>query len=125
MTSATFDSTSNRLVSGPLAVLAGCLLAGGLGVAQAASPAAVAIVEGVPTVVVNYSDLNLGTNEGNVALYQRIAAAARQVCPLEDARNLSRAAHSKECRADAIGRAVRAVNSPQLAALYAVRTHRG
>lgn len=123
MTAATFKTVSNRVNSRRLTVLAGCLLAGTLSVAQAASPEATDA--GVPTLVVSYGDLNLSTTEGNATLLQRITTAARRVCPLEDSRNLARAAYSNSCRAEAVARAVHDVNSPQLAALYAVRSNRG
>jgi UrcA family protein len=124
MTAATFTTLSNRFNSRRLTVLAGCLLAGALGVAQAGSPEATAAAT-VPTVVVSYGDLNLSTTEGNATLLQRITTAARRVCPLEDSRNLARAAYTNSCRADAVARAVHDINSPQLAALHAVRTNRG
>jgi UrcA family protein len=123
MTAATLTTRSNRFTSGRLAVLAGCLLAGTLSVAQAAPPAAAA--HPVRTIVVNYSDLNLSTDEGTFALYQRISTAARRVCPLDDTRALAQSIASDACRAAAVARAVAAVNSPQLAALYAGRTNRG
>jgi UrcA family protein len=123
MTAATFKTVSNRVNSRRLTVLAGCLLAGTLSVAQAASPEATA-VGAVPTMVVSYGDLNLSTTEGNATLLQRITTAARRVCPLEDSRNLARAAYSNSCRAEAVARAVHDINSPQLAAL-AVRSNRG
>jgi UrcA family protein len=122
MTAATFKTVSNRVNSRRLTVLAGCLLAGTLSVAQAASPEATDA--GVPTLVVSYGDLNLSTTEGNATLLQRITTAARRVCPLEDSRNLARAAYSNSCRAEAVARAVHDINSPQLAAL-AVRSNRG
>ena len=124
MTAATFKTVSNRFNSRRLTVLAGCLLAGALGVAQAAPPEATA-AGAVPTLVVSYGDLNLSTTEGNATLLQRITTAARRVCPLEDSRNLARAAYSNSCRAEAVARAVHDINSPQLAALHAVRSNRG
>src|SRR5882757_2931661 len=123
MTSATLKTASNRFNSRVLTVLAGCLLTGGLSVAQAASPEATPAAA-VPTLVVSYGALNLSTTEGNAALYQRITTAARRVCPIEDSRNLAQAAHSSSCRAEAVARAVRDVNSPRLAALLAKRTNR-
>jgi UrcA family protein len=124
MTAVTFKTASSRFNSRALTVLAGCLLAGTLSVAQAGSPEATADAA-VPKLVVNYGDLNLSTTDGNAALYQRITAAARRVCPLEDSRNLARAAYTNSCRAEAVARAVRDVNSPRLAALLAKRTNRG
>lgn len=96
-----------------------CLLAGSLGVAQAA-PA-----DEVPTVRVSYSDLDLSTPQGTQALYARITAAARTVCPEPDAREMSRFVRNHACRREAVERAVRSVNSPQLAALAASQSKHG
>ena len=57
MTFATFQSNRNK--TGRIAMLVGCLLAGSLGVAQAATPS-----EDVPTVVVSYADLDVSTPDG-------------------------------------------------------------
>jgi UrcA family protein len=78
-----------------------------------------------PSVVVHYEDLNLSTDAGTKALYLRIAAAARQVCPDTYSRELARVAMGKKCQDAAIGKAVNDVHSPQLAAIHAVRTQRG
>src|SRR5262245_11207313 len=37
--------------------------------------------DAIPQVSVNYSDLNLATEEGSRALYRRLVAAAERVCP--------------------------------------------
>ena len=113
--------TSNRSTSGLLTALAGCLLAGALSVAHAGSPSA----DTVPTRVVSYGDLNISTDAGALALYQRLATAARKVCPLEDSRDLVRIASINRCRTDAVARAVHDINSPRLAAVYAGRSNRG
>ncbi|MDB6090656.1 MAG: hypothetical protein JWN85_3440 [Gammaproteobacteria bacterium] len=125
MTAPALELTSHRFTSRPLALLAGCLLAGALTLAQAAPPAAAASSEAAPTQVVNYSDLDLATPEGTLALYRRIASAAQKVCPLENSRDLARRAHSNACRTEAMARAVRDINSSRLAALYAQRSNRG
>jgi UrcA family protein len=118
--------TSNLTRRARTALLVGCSLAGTLGVAQAATPNdSVSLDDAVPSAVVNYGDLNLATEAGARTLYQRLAVAAKQVCPIEEARSLGEVAQSHACRAEAIARAVRQVNSPQLAALSAARTNRG
>jgi UrcA family protein len=109
MTVATFPSGPTR--TGRIAVLTASVLAGAFGVAHAAAP-------DIPTMVVKYGDLDLSTQDGTRALYKRIAFAAAQVCPAVDSRDLARNAHAQVCRDAAIARAVRDVNSPQLAALY-------
>jgi UrcA family protein len=77
MTSPTLQSNRNK--TGRIAMLVGCLLAGSLGVAQAATPA-----DDVPTVVVSYGDLDLSTTDGANVLYKRISVAAHKVCPFEE-----------------------------------------
>jgi len=110
-----------RLVQvGRSAVLAGCLLATVLGVAQAATS-----TDDVAKVAVYYGDLDVSTSAGASTLYQRIANAARQVCPYEDAVELDRIVFNQKCRREAIARAVRDINSPQLALVYANRVKRG
>jgi UrcA family protein len=114
--------TSNRIrtLLGRTAVLAACVLSGSLGVANATVPG-----EDVPTVVVAYSDLDLGTENGAHTLYNRISAAASRVCPFQDAMDPERVAYFKSCRDAAITRAVSEIKSPQLAAVRAEHAKRG
>jgi UrcA family protein len=90
-------------------------------IAAAASPAA-----DVPQVSVPYSALDLATRAGTEALYQRIARAARSVCPAYDSRDLEAFAASRECQRQAVARAVRQVGNSHLTALQArARARRG
>ena len=118
MTCAPFEFNQNK--TGRIAMLVGCLLAGSLGVAQAATPA-----DEVPKVVVSYSDLDLSTTEGARTLYKRISVAARQVCPYGDEKALSRFAMNRACREAAIERAVNSVNNAKLAAVRTEHVKRG
>jgi UrcA family protein len=102
------------------AVLAACILSGSFAVAHAATPA-----DELPTVVVSYGDLDLGSANGVHTLYSRIAAAASRVCPYQDAMDPERVALFKSCRDAAIGRAVSEIKSPQLAAVRAEHARRG
>ena len=111
---------SNRVVVGRIAVLVGCLLAGTVGAAQAATSA-----DAVPTIVVRYGDLDLSTTDGARVLYQRISVAARQVCPYEVTKVLSQIGKNRACREAAIERAVSAVNNPQLVAMRSEHVKRG
>ena len=79
----------------------------------------------VPSVTVRYADLNLSTEAGAKALYQRIAYAAKQVCPVADIRDLSRLVIARACQQAAIEGAVSSVNSPLLAANHAAKMLRG
>jgi UrcA family protein len=111
-----------RSVPGRVSVFAAasCLWAGTFAVAQAA-PAP----DGVPSVVISFKDLNLATAEGTRTLYKRITEAARQVCPLMNARDAELVVSTHACREAAIARAVRDINNPQLAALLAEHAKRG
>ena len=79
----------------------------------------------VPSVTVRYDDLDLATKQGAHTLYRRIVAAAEKVCPDYQTRDLGRITRAQSCRAAAISRAVRQVNSPQLAVIYAERGGHG
>ncbi|MBS0364849.1 MAG: UrcA family protein [Proteobacteria bacterium] len=71
--------------------------------------------------IVQYGDLNLATPQGVQRLYQRIVAAAGQVC---ESRGQDRwqAIEDHHCRTRSISRAVAAVDYPQLTALHAAKT---
>jgi UrcA family protein len=79
----------------------------------------------VPSVSVRYDDLNLSTTAGVDTLYRRISAAARQVCPLGDLRDLQRVLAADRCQAAAVTKAVSEVNNPSLAMLHAARASHG
>jgi UrcA family protein len=78
----------------------------------------------VPRVAVRYKGESLATDEGARAVYRRIVTAAENVCPQQSGGPFVSAA-IKECRNQAVERAVRAINSPRLAALYATGADRG
>jgi UrcA family protein len=101
-------------------LLVGCVLGIGSSMAHAATA-----TEDVPSVMVQYSALDLNSDEGARNLYRRITTAARAVCPEADQRDLGGFAQSKACRSEAIARAVRDIHSPRLAALNSARTTRG
>lgn len=78
-----------------------------------------------PSVAVRYDDLNLATTAGVNKLYQRISAAARQVCPDIYSRDPHIVLAAQHCQAAAVAKAVSEVNSPSLAMLHASRSSRG
>jgi UrcA family protein len=78
-----------------------------------------------PAVVVNYADLDIKTPLGAEKLYARIEHAATQLCPQAPFEELQRHQFSLRCRNDVVAHAVSSINSPQLAAVYVSRTHRG
>jgi UrcA family protein len=77
-----------------------------------------------PAVVVKYADLDIRTPRGAEQLYERIAHAAVQLCPQADFQEIQRYAVAVRCRNEVVAQAVNRINSPQLAAVYASRTHR-
>lgn len=72
-----------------------------------------------PSSTVDYRDLNLSTEQGSQLLYARIVAAANAVCVVENIRVLKAVAARETCREQSIARAVRSIDSPRLAAIYA------
>jgi UrcA family protein len=77
-----------------------------------------------PAVVVNYADLDINTPRGAEKLYERLEQAAGQLCPQVAFPELQRYRVFLRCRDDVVAHAVSRINSPQLAAVYASRTHR-
>ena len=117
MTSATLGSGRLRAAVA-FTVLATCTAIGAIGSARAdtAEPRALKV---------GYSDLNLSTEQGSLVLYGRIVAAAHQVCAVDDIRDLRGMRAEKLCTEQAIAQAVRDVNSPALASVYAARQQHG
>jgi UrcA family protein len=72
----------------------------------------------VQQIHVKYADLNLGTNTGATALYQRIRHAANDVCTVTDNRDLTQEALARTCAAQAMAQAVAAVNNTGLTKVY-------
>jgi UrcA family protein len=119
MLSATSRIAGRLRAATTFAALAACLAAGSVVTARAALP------EQASSVTVDYRDLNLATQQGSRELYARITSAARQVCGQADPRNLEALATAHACKARAIAQAVRDVNSPNLAAMFAASVKRG
>jgi UrcA family protein len=104
------------------AALTACLI---VGASASATAYAAAPADGSRSVRVNYRDLNLETEQGTAALYGRIVSAAHRVCAASDIRNLVEVAAAHACEAQAIEHAVRAVNSPRLAATHSAHQRQG
>ena len=98
-----------------LAPLAAGILIGALGVGRVVA----ATQDDPPSIVVKYADQDLTTQKGLNELYHRLVRASRQVCPEMSTLDLSRERKVLECRDQAVARAIRQINNPQLAALYA------
>src|SRR4029077_21275791 len=77
------------------------------------------------SVRVSYRDLDLATDAGSRALYERITQAAHKVCAVSDIRDLTALAQSDSCERAAVSQAVQQVHGPRLAALAAAAPQRG
>jgi UrcA family protein len=77
----------------------------------------------VPQAVVKFGDLNLATRQGAATLYNRIVAAAYEVCKSfdTDIRYLSWHVQLDACVHQAIADAVTKVGQPELFAVYNAR----
>jgi UrcA family protein len=69
-------------------------------------------------VTVNYSDLNLSTQEGVLRLYRRIGTAARLACSDYDSAGLARQVIYRQCVNNAVDDAVRKVGSEKLTEVH-------
>jgi UrcA family protein len=77
-----------------------------------------------PSIRVSVKDLNLTTQAGAAALYQRIRNAARTVCgPVDIALPEEKAAWDR-CVDEAVGSAVAKLGSAKLTEYYLAKTHR-
>jgi UrcA family protein len=99
------------------------ILAGALG--AAATGSASAATSDAPRIVLRYSPDSLASTSGARQLYHRLVRAAEQVCPddFSDGPFVSQAV--RQCRAEAVARAVHEIDSPQLAEVYARQVNRG
>jgi UrcA family protein len=77
----------------------------------------------IPTVKVNYADLNLSSEEGSRALYGRLVVAARQVCPQPSDTLLAIRLNlqAQRCVTTAVERAVKEIRNPKFAEVAASR----
>jgi len=118
-----FASHVSSRVPALTALAAGALATAALLVSPAIATAAQPSVDVLQTTVYySYSDLN--SDRGTRALYQRIASAAREVCPGYNSPDLAAVADSRLCQQEAVARAVRQVGSAHLAAVYSQKLPR-
>lgn len=83
-------------------------------IASAAEPS-----DAIPQTAVYYNLLDLSTDQGTHALYQRLESAARAVCPGYDSRDLAAFADSRACQRAAVARAVMQIGNARLASVHA------
>ena len=95
----------------------GCVLAApGVGLAGTVDRSVAQALPGAQaaSVTVNFKDLDLDTAAGAEMLYQRIAAAAKQVCPQMNSADLRDFRSVRDCRRRVIAQTVERVHSPRL-----------
>jgi UrcA family protein len=117
-------STSPR-TAGPRARFGLLLLGSIAGIMAAGGASAARLDSDAPSVVVKYSAQSLATDDGVYALYRRITAAAKRVCPDPGTHNWNLQAAVDRCRNDAIAGAIRQIDNSRLAALHAARSKNG
>jgi UrcA family protein len=102
------------------------LLAAGLLSAALSTPSHATLPQdaAAPQLAVNYADLDISTEKGALTLYRRITSAAREVCPAPNKYNARVSQLARNCIRTATARAVREVNSPQLAKVEAAKSGR-
>jgi UrcA family protein len=76
----------------------------------------------VATQTVKFADLNLSRSDDIKTLYSRIRAAANQVCEPPDFRSVDTIVRVRQCKEQAIDRAVMDVQSAQLTTFHMATT---
>ncbi|MGC1386973.1 MAG: UrcA family protein [Steroidobacteraceae bacterium] len=104
--------TSSKITMAMIAC--GIVGAAFIGAANAATPD-----DDVARVTVRYNPQSLETESGARALYSQLVKAAAEACPQGPDSPHWITQQVRECRAQALARAVFQVNNPRLAALYA------
>ena len=92
-------------------------LVGALSFAAAGGVAHADAAFDAPTRTVHYADLDINTQAGAAALYNRIRSAAEQVCGNVDSRRLDEAAAAKACVDHAVSASLSSVKQISLASI--------
>jgi UrcA family protein len=93
------------------------ILCGIVGTASVATAVAATPEDDAPSLVVKYDPVSLLSDSGAHAVYRKIVAAAEQVCPQNPGSFLLTQSF-RECRAQAVARAVMKIDNPRLAAIH-------
>jgi UrcA family protein len=101
------------------------IVCGIVGAAFIGAASAASTDDGAPSVTVRYNPQSLDTESGARALYSRLVKAAVEVCPQTPNSTPWISGPVRECREQALARAVFQVNNPRLAAVYAARSRSG
>ena len=98
-----------------ITALASVLILGAAGLSQTAFAAD----NDVPTVTVQYSDLNLSSTQGARSMLQRIRHAANSVCGPQTGHAIDKSARlHDQCVSQAVSRAISKLNAPMVTAIY-------
>lgn len=103
-------------------------LLGQLALAQISDNKTIEVIATVPTgrtpivlkTVVHYSDLDISTSAGAIALLDRVSVTAMQVCTARQAREFPRlpTRSYERCRRDAVAVAVQRLDSPEVSRVF-------
>jgi len=107
-------------IGGALGAIAALLM--GVSMIPAANAAT---IDEVPSVVVRYDAQSLATESGAREVYFRLVSAARHVCPEESSKDLRVIIATRQCRTDAIARAVSKIHQPRLVEIAAQHAKQG
>jgi UrcA family protein len=112
------DGATPRRLQIPLIVL----LCSFVGVVASGAASAAVSDDFVPHLTVQFDPALLATEDGARAVYLRIVKAADRACP--DTTTGSRIVNEsvRQCRQQAVARAVQQINNPELAQIYAAST---
>jgi len=97
-------------------------------VAGAHSAAAAALTSDsleLPHIAVKFDPKTLASDRGAADLYRRLVAAAKAVCPSPADSALFLPSAIRQCREESLARAVAAIDSPRLSAVYRAAAPRG
>jgi UrcA family protein len=101
------------------------IVCGMVGAAFIGGASAATSDDDVPRITVRYNPQSLDTESGARALYRRLVKAAVEVCPPSPVSPHWVNRQVRECREQAVARAVFQVNNPRLAAIYATSSKSG
>jgi UrcA family protein len=101
-------------------IICGILSAAGIGAANAATPG-----DEPMAVTVHYDPQNIATDAAARALYRQLVSAAEKVCPAAAGSPHLLSPQVRECREQAVARAVYQINNPKLVAFYSTSAKHG
>jgi len=101
------------------------IVCGILGAAFIGAASAAAVDDDAMHITIRYNPQSLDTESGARALYSRLIQAAAEVCPPSSDSPHWMTRQVRECREQALARAVFQVNNPKLAAIYAANSRSG